>query len=137
MGTSVTVQIHQTFADERSSLDDLYYQHMINIFSSKCYEKKDLEYGNAVEFTIQCLLSNNIGILHVWVADQSQKGFLNADDKAEIPDCCYPTVTDRHAVAEYALAIRCVTACPELETESSRKSDTYTCTNDERCMQEE
>jgi len=134
--TSVTVQIHQTFTGESSPLDGLYYQYRYNLYSEKCYEKTDLEYGHAVEFTMNCMVGNHIAILEFWAADDARKGFLNATDGTEIPDCCYPTIPPDTPAIKYVIAVRCVTACPEISSSES-KSDTFTCNTDNRCMKEE
>jgi len=129
--TSVTVQIHQMFTNAQSNLDSLYYQYKYNDFSTKCYEQENMPFENAVEFTIQCMVSSKIGLLEFWAVDNLSKGFLQSADDEKVPDCCYPDEPSGTPVAKYVLAVKCSTECPD----KTFDPHVFNCASEGRCMQ--
>jgi hypothetical protein len=129
-GTTVTVELRQAFTDTNdsnpsvSSIDQLYYQYQYDHFNSVCSEEENFPRGddtnnmndnNSLEITIECTVHTQIGLLELWVADDSAKNVLSVGDNAVVPDCCHPTVPDATPVVHYVLKIRCGSEldCPE------------------------
>ena len=110
--TTVTVALQQSFT--ASSIDYMFYQYQVNVFDQKCYEEENVEGGDYIEITIECINTSQIGLLEFWVADDITNGVLSENDNAIIPKCCHPDFPKGTPVTKYFIEIKCVTECPEV-----------------------
>jgi len=119
-GSTVTVELWQTYTGSDKFIDNIYYQYQHNHFSNVCLAEENV-YGNnssdeiSIEkITIECTSNSQVALLELWFADNIEKDVLSEGDNAIIPDCCHPTVAEDTPVTKYVVEIRCVTECPEV-----------------------
>jgi hypothetical protein len=60
-----------------------------DVGTTGCYKAEKVERTRRVEYTAYCMQIVSITVVDLWVADV---GFL-ANDTAEVPECCYPTMS--------------------------------------------
>jgi len=113
--STVTVKLEQAWTS--TVIDSIYYEYKEDLFDSKCYEEvsveRDVTYAT---ITIQCNVLTPTAHLHICVADDITKEFLQLMDDAIIPKCCHSTTPEDTPVVCYTIQINCETECVEATT---------------------
>jgi len=112
--TTVTVELVQLFTTPTSTIDYIFYQYNVNVFTNLCYEEDHVFGGASIaEITIECTRTSQVAFLELWFADDGSKGvFDEQGDTALIPNCCYPdAVPQGTPVTKYNFNINCISEC--------------------------
>jgi len=120
--STVTVKLEQAWTSS-AIIDSIYYEYKTDLFDSKCYEEVGVDRGvTYATITIQCTVLTPTAYLHICVADDITKDFLQVMDDAIIPKCCHSTTPEDSPVVCYNLQINCETECVEEKSTTSRRN---------------
>jgi len=108
--STVTVELNQAWVAD-ASIDSIFAYYRETLFDQRCYETKPVKPGLFDTITIYCNVFQPKGYLEICVADSLSNEVLNVEDKAEVPQCCYPDFPEGTPVVCYSLEINCVSEC--------------------------